>query len=946
MTRQYIVTGMTCAACQAHVEKAVSKLDAVDSVTVSLLTNSMSVEGAASPGEVIGAVEKAGYGAQVKGEDPGKKAGSAAAKMAAEEDALKDRETPRLRKRLLRSVLWLIVLMYVTMGHNMLGWLVPSFLSHNHLGLALTQMLIAIIVMYINREFFTSGFKGLARLSPNMDALVALGSSVSFAWSLYVLYRMTVMVTKGVPNMDLMSVYHDQLYFETAAMIPALITVGKTLEAMSKGRTTDALKNLLRMAPKTAMVEREGRLAEVPVDEVRQGDVFAVKPGESIPVDGVILEGSTAVDESALTGESIPVDKEKDDAVSAATINRSGYIRARATRVGEDTTFAKIIQMVSDAAATKAPIARIADRVSGVFVPAVIGIAIAVFAVWLILGRTTTFALERAIAVLVVSCPCALGLATPVAIMVGNGVGAKNGILFKTSEALENTGRVQIVALDKTGTITEGKPVVTDVIPAAGVTEEELLLAAYSLERKSEHPLARAVVAYGGEKGLAARDAKECRALAGNGLEGRVDGALLHGGSAGFISTLAVIGEDLRARADRLAEQGRTPLYFERDGRLLGIIAVADVIKEDSARAVGELRAQGIEVVMLTGDNERTARAIGEQAGVDRVIAGVLPEGKEAVIRRLQERCRVAMVGDGINDAPALTRADIGIAIGAGTDVAIDSADIVLMNSKLTDVSGATRLSRATLRNIHENLFWAFAYNVILIPMAAGLYPGIEMNPMWGAAAMAISSFTVCMNALRLNLFRVHDASRDRKLRRPARPESGDPKDAPADRPAADPAGTEAPAGPAPEKKGSVRETVLRVGGMMCAHCEKRVRQALEGVEGVREAVPDHAAGKVTVRHDAPLDEEALKAAVSDAGYEYLGPEHGETVLLVGGMMCAHCEKRVRQALEGVEGVLEAVPDHAAGKVTVRHDVPLDEEALKAAVSQAGYEYLGQDRAR
>ena len=946
MSKQYIVTGMTCAACQAHVEKAVSKLEDVDSVTVSLLTNSMSVEGTASPEEVIRAVEKAGYGAEVKGAEQEKKAGgSVSAKLAAEEDALKDRETPKLKRRLFLSVLWLAVLMYLTMGHNMLGLPVPAPLEHNHLGLALTQMIIALVVMFINRDFFTSGFRGLVHLSPNMDALVALGSSVSFAWSLYVFYRMTVMITRGTANADLMGIYHDQLYFETAAMIPALITVGKTLEAMSKGRTTDALKNLLRMAPKTAVVERGGERLEVSIDEVQPEDIFVVKPGESIPVDGVIIEGSTAVDESALTGESIPVDKETGDSVSAATINQSGFIRARATRVGEDTTFSQIIQMVSDAAATKAPIARIADKVSGVFVPAVMGIAAVVFVIWMISGRPVTFALERAIAVLVVSCPCALGLATPVAIMVGNGMGAKNGILFKTSEALETAGRIQIVALDKTGTITEGKPVVTDVIPASYVTEAELLEAAYSLEQKSEHPLARAVVAFGEEKGLAAQAVSDFTALAGSGLAGRIGGALLHGGSGKFISSIAGVGEEVGLQADRLAEQGKTPLFFERDGRLLGIIAVADVIKADSARAVKELQGQGIEVVMLTGDNERTARAIGREAGVDRVIAGVLPEGKEAVIRQLQARGKVAMVGDGINDAPALTRADIGIAIGAGTDVAIDSADIVLMNSKLTDVSGATRLSRATLRNIHENLFWAFAYNAILIPMAAGLYPGIEMNPMWGAAAMALSSFTVCMNALRLNLFNVYDASKDRKLRKPALPEDTGNFAAVTETAAKAEACAVNPVKTIQGGDKEMQETEVFVNGMMCVNCERHVKKALEGLAGITEALPDHTAGKVTVKHDAPLDEAAMKAAVTDAGYEYVGLKTDaapqETVFLVNGMMCVNCERHVKKALEGLEGVIEAVPDHTTGAVTVKHDAPLDEAAVKAAVTDAGYEYAG-----
>ena len=843
MAQQYIVTGMTCAACQAHVERAVSKLNKVDSVTVSLLTNSMSVDGTASSKEVIDAVEKAGYGAQVKGEEPDKARGSISEKIAAEEDALKDRETPRLKKRLLESILFLIILMYITMGHNMLNWPVPAPFLNNHLGLTLTQMLIAIAVMGINRDFFISGFRSLAHLSPNMDALVALGSTVSFAWSLYVFYKMTVMVTVGASNMELMNVYHDQLYFETAAMIPALITVGKTLEAMSKGRTTDALKNL------TAVIEREEQQFTVGIDEVQIGDIFVVKPGEAIPVDGVITFGSTAIDESALTGESIPVDKETGDRVFAATINRSGFIKARATRVGEDTTFSQIIQMVSNAAATKAPIARIADKVSGVFVPAVIAIAAAVFVLWMISGQPVTFALERAIAVLVVSCPCALGLATPVAIMVGNGMGAKNGILFKTSEALETTGRIQIAALDKTGTITKGSPVITDVVPAEGVQEAELLQLAYSLELQSEHPLAKAIVAYGMEHELDALEVLEYKALAGNGLCGRINGLMLRGGSEKFIADHTGIGDQIKKRSEQLCGQGKTPLYFERDTKLLGMIAVADVIKEDSAQAVKELQAQGIEVVMLTGDNEGTAKAIGAQAGVDRVIAGVLPEGKEAVIRQLQERGKVAMVGDGINDAPALTRADIGIAIGAGTDVAIDSADIVLMNSRLSDVPGAIRLSRATLRNIHENLFWAFAYNVILIPIAAGLYPHIEMNPMWGAAAMAISSFTVCMNALRLNLFDVFDTSRDKRILRPKA--LGNDADARAD--------------------GVVSETVIRVEGMMCENCEKHVRKALENIEGILEAVPDHTNGMVRVMHNMPLDETLINTAVTEEGYEYTG---------------------------------------------------------------------------
>ncbi len=874
MSQQYIVTGMTCAACQAHVEKAVSNLKGVESVTVSLLTNSMAVSGDVPAAQVIAAVEKAGYGAQIKGTETAKKAGgSVSAKLAAEEEALRDRETPRLKKRLIQSVVWLLVLMYLTMGHHMLGLPVPAFLAHNHLGLALTQMIIALIVMGINRDFFISGFRGLIHLSPNMDALVALGSSVSFGWSLYVFYQMTVMVTNGTPNMDLMGIYHEQLYFETAAMIPALITVGKTLEAMSKGRTTDALKNLLRMAPKTAVIERDGQTVEVGIDEVQPGDIFVVKPGESIPVDGVIIDGGTAVDESALTGESIPVDKGVNDAVSAATMNQSGFIRARATRVGEDTTFAQIIQMVSDAAATKAPIARIADKVSAVFVPAVMGIAAVVFVAWLMAGQTVTFALERAIAVLVVSCPCALGLATPVAIMVGNGMGARNGILFKTSEALENTGRVQIVALDKTGTITAGKPMVTDIIPAAGVGQEELLEAAYALERKSEHPLARAIVDMGDEKGLPRHEVTDFAALAGNGLEGRLNGQRLHGGSGKYIAGIAAPDPNLKEKADALAGLGKTPLFFAREGKLLGIIAVADVIKPDSARAVRELQGQGIEVVMLTGDNERTAKAIGAQAGVDQVIAGVLPEGKEAVIRELQTRGRVAMVGDGINDAPALTRADVGIAIGAGADVAIDAADIVLIESRLTDVPGAIRLSRATLRRIHENLFWAFAYNALLIPMAAGLYPGIKMHPMWGAAAMALSSFTVCMNALRLNLFHVHDPSGDRKMRKPAAPADGPVTGSIGQDKMPDVCGQKAPeqtekcSGQCP----ALQSTTINVGGMMCENCERHVKKALEGIEGIAEAAPDYTTGRVVVRHAGPLDEEMMKTAIEEADYEYKG---------------------------------------------------------------------------
>lgn len=857
--KQYIVTGMTCAACQARVEKAVGKLPGVKEVSVSLLTNSMGVEGDVSEADVIRAVEEAGYGARPKNAADTKeneKKHSASAKLATEEEALKDHETPKLVKRLAWSIGFLLLLMYLTMGHNMLGLPVPSFLVHNHTGLALTQMLLAIIVMYINRAFFISGFRSLFHGSPNMDALVALGSSVSFGWSLYVFYKMTVLITQGTPNADLMEMYHSQLYFESAAMIPALITVGKTLESLSKGRTTDALRNLMKMAPRTAVIERDGKELTVDIDEVQKGDVFVVKPGESIPVDGVILEGNTAVDESALTGESIPVDKTAGDAVSAATINQSGFFKARASRVGEDTTFSRIIQMVSDAAATKAPIARIADKVSGVFVPAVIAIAAVVFVIWMVQGAGVVFALERAISVLVISCPCALGLATPVAIMVGNGMGAKNGILFKTSESLESAGKVQIIALDKTGTITAGKPEVTDIIPADGFSEAELVETAYLMEVRSEHPLAKAIVNAVDNPPCPIHPVINWKDLPGNGISAEQNGQLLYAGSGKFIRTVCMIDRKIEQSEKSLSEEGKTPLFFSRDGMLLGIIAVADVIKEDSAQAVKELQNMGIEVVMLTGDNERTARAIGKQAGVDRVIAGVLPDGKEAVVRNLQEYGRVAMVGDGINDSPALTRADIGIAIGAGADVAVDSADVVLMNSKLTDVSAAVRLSRGTLRNIYENLFWAFAYNIILIPMAAGLFRGIRMNPMWGAAAMSLSSFTVCMNALRLNLFKVHDASHDRRMRKTVSLDGLSDSN---------------------ENNTKTEETTmtktLKVEGMMCEHCEARVKKALEAVNGVESAVADHNANTAVVTLSADVADDVLRKAVEDQDYKVLGIE-------------------------------------------------------------------------
>lgn len=856
---QFIVTGMTCAACQARVEKAVGKLPGVNEVSVSLLTNSMGVDGDVSEADIIRAVEEAGYGARPKNAadtKDRKETHGVSAKLAAEEEALKDHETPKLVKRLAWSIGFLLILMYLTMGHNMLGLPVPAFLMHNHLGLALTQMLLAIIVMYINRAFFISGFRTLFHGSPNMDALVALGSSVSFGWSLYVYYRMTVMITQGIPNAELMEIYHSQLYFESAAMIPALITVGKTLESLSKGRTTDALKNLMKMAPGTAVVEREGKELLVDIDEVQAGDIFVVKPGESIPVDGTILEGDTAVDESALTGESIPVDKTVGDHVSAATINQSGFFKAKASRVGEDTTFSQIIQMVSDAAATKAPIARIADKVSGVFVPAVIAIAAIVFILWIVQGAGVAFALERAISVLVISCPCALGLATPVAIMVGNGMGARNGILFKTSESLESTGKVQIIALDKTGTVTAGKPEVTDIIPADGISENELVMAAYLLEVRSEHPLARAIVNSVDSPPCPVHSIMNWKALPGNGISAKQDGQILYAGSGKFIRTVCRIDRKMEQREKRLSEEGKTPLFFARDGMLLGMIAVADVIKEDSAQAVKELQNMGIEVVMLTGDNERTARAIGKQAGVDRVIAGILPDGKGSVIRSLQKYGKVAMVGDGINDSPALTRADIGIAIGAGADVAVDSADVVLMNSKLTDVSAAVRLSRGTLRNIYENLFWAFAYNMILIPMAAGLYRGIHMNPMWGAAAMSLSSFTVCMNALRLNLFKVHDASRDRKMRKAVSLDGVSDRNVNHEK---------------MEEKTMTK--TLKVEGMMCEHCEARVKKALEAVAGVESAVADHNADTAVVTLSADVADDVLRKAVEDQDYKVLGVE-------------------------------------------------------------------------
>ncbi len=832
---QYNVTGMSCAACQARVEKAVSKVPGVTSCAVSLLTNSMGVEGTAAEADIIRAVEEAGYGASRKG------GGAAKSSPSAGEDALADRETPVLRRRLIWSVGFVLILMYFSMGHMMWGWPVPKFFQGNHVAMGLIQMLLAIIVMVINQKFFVSGFKGLIHRAPNMDTLVALGSAASFGWSTWVLFMMTRAQVDG--DMDAVMEYMMDFWFESAAMILALITVGKMLEAMSKGRTTDALKSLMKLSPKTATVEREGKEATVPVEDVAVGDVFLVRPGESIPVDGVVLEGHSAVNESALTGESIPVDKAPGDKVSAATVNEAGLLRCRANRVGEDTTLSQIIKMVSDAAATKAPIAKIADKVSGVFVPAVIGIALVTVAVWLALGQTVGYALARGISVLVISCPCALGLATPVAIMVGNGVGAKNGILFKTAVSLEETGRVETVVLDKTGTVTSGKPKVTDLVPAAGVTETELLTLAAALERGSEHPLARAILERAGELALTPPAVADFHALPGNGVAAKLDGAALTGGSLAFVSASLPVDEALSDKAAALSEEGKTPLLFARDGQLLGLIAVADTVKEDSREAIAQLQNMGIRVVMLTGDNERTARAIGAQVGVDEVIAGVLPDGKEAVIRKLQSRGKVAMVGDGINDAPALTRADVGLAIGAGTDVAIEAADVVLMKSALLDVPAAIRLSRATLRNIHQNLFWAFFYNSIGIPLAAGVFVGLglTLNPMFGAAAMSLSSFCVVTNALRLNLVKIRDTRHDKKIHHRSK------------------------------KEEKIMEKTLKIEGMMCPHCEMRVKKALEAVPGVVEATPSHTAGSAVVKLSKDVDTAALKKAVEDQGYEVVG---------------------------------------------------------------------------
>ena len=854
--KQYTVTGMSCAACSARVEKAVSKVDGVTSCSVSLLTNSMGVEGSATDAQIVEAVEQAGYGASPKGtatESENDKANSSLEQLKAAQDALVDRETPKLRNRLISSLIFLVVLMYFSMGHMMWGWPLPEFFNGNHVAMGLLQLLLTVAVMVINQKFFISGFKGLIHGAPNMDTLVALGSAASFGYSVYALFAMTAAQVNG--DMDAVMSYMHEFYFESAAMILALITVGKMLEAHSKGKTTDALKSLMQLAPKTATVVRDGVEQEISVDAVKKGDIFVVRPGENIPVDGEIIDGTTAVNESALTGESIPVDKQPKDAVSAATVNQSGFIKCRATRVGEDTTLSQIIQMVSDAAATKAPIAKIADRVSGVFVPAVITIAIITIIAWLIAGETVGFALARGISVLVISCPCALGLATPVAIMVGNGKGAKSGILFKTAASLEATGRTQIVALDKTGTITSGEPKVTDIVPdetffeGTGNNDGKLLAIAASVEAKSEHPLAKAIMERAKTDEIAVAEVTDFSAVVGNGLTAILAGKMIKAGNLAFVSKFVKVSDDMRTKAVEFSKEGKTPLFFAADDRLCGIIAVADTIKEDSPEAVRQLKNMGIRVVMLTGDNEQTANAIGKQAGVDEVIAGVLPDGKEAVIRKLKKQGRVAMVGDGINDAPALTRADMGIAIGAGSDVAIDAADVVLMKNRLIDVPAAVRLSRATLTNIHENLFWAFFYNVIGIPLAAGLwYPllGWKLNPMFGAAAMSLSSFCVVTNALRLNLCRVYDPKHDRKATPDRKNKTNEPNES--------------------EEKSMTK--TMNIEGMMCGHCEARVKKALEALDAVSEAAVSHESGTVVVTLSSDISDEKLKETVEAEDYK------------------------------------------------------------------------------
>ena len=878
---KYNITGMSCAACQAHVEKAVSKVPGVESVSVSLLTNSMGVEGSASSEAIVKAVEDAGYGAAIQGAEESQ---SSTNSLEAQEKALEDKESPVLKRRLVTSVVFLLVLMYFSMGHTMFHLPLPKFLDGNHIGITVIQMVLAAIVMFINKKFFVSGWKSVRSGAPSMDTLVAMGSMTSFLWSFYILMQMTRSVTDG-DTKAVMAGMHN-LYFESAAMIVTLITVGKLLEALSKGRTTDALKSLMKLAPKTAVIERDGEETLVQIAEVKTGDIFVVRPGESIPVDGVIIEGGTAIDESALTGESVPVDKAVGDEVSAATINRTGFIRAKATRVGEDTTLSQIIKMVSDAAATKAPIAKIADRVSGVFVPVVIIIAVIVTLIWIFVGQPFGYALARGIAVLVVSCPCALGLATPVAIMVGSGLGAKNGILFKTASSLEETGRIQIVALDKTGTITKGEPTVTDIKPAEGVTAVQLLNIANALEARSEHPFALAITRYFEEKReelkLADVEIEAFEAISGKGIQAKLVGAEskgdLYAGSVKYISELVEVADDIKTEADSLAAQGKTPLLFAGGGKLIGMIAVADTVKADSRSAIAEMKRQGLKVVMITGDNERTARAIGDQAGIDYVASGVLPDGKENLIKELGKLGKVAMVGDGINDAPALTRADVGIAIGAGADVAVDAADVVLMNSRLSDVSGAIRLSRATLRNIHENLFWAFFYNILLIPLAAGAYvhfmKGWSMNPMWGAAAMSLSSFCVCMNALRLNLFKVHNANRDRHGK-------GEVSETKLNSLIAKVTGNEESSDEPGQnetnnlhednlKEGKVMTKTMKIEGMMCGHCEATVKKALEAIDGVNSAEVSHEVGTAVVELSEGVQDEVLKKAVEDKDYKVL----------------------------------------------------------------------------
>ena len=846
--KQYTVTGMSCAACSARVEKAVSKVDGVSACSVSLLTNSMGVEGDADSAAVIRAVEEAGYGAVLKEAD--REAGHNAESIREQEKALEDKETPKLKKRLFSSIGFLVVLMYFSMGHMMFGWPLPAFFEGNHVAMGLVQLLLTIMIMVINQKFFISGFKSLLHRAPNMDTLVAMGSSAAFLYSTYALFAMTDAQVKG--DMAGVMKYMDEFYFESAAMILTLITVGKMLEAHSKGKTTDALKGLMKLAPQKAVLLIGGEEKEVPIDQVKKGDLFLVKPGENIPVDGIVVKGSSAVNEAALTGESIPVDKAEGDDVSAATINQSGVLTCEAVRVGEDTALSRIIQMVSDAAATKAPIARIADKVSGIFVPAVIAIAVVTFLVWILAGQSFGYALARAISVLVISCPCALGLATPVAIMVGNGMGARNGILFKTAASLEEAGKTEIVVLDKTGTITKGEPRVTDILPAEGVPEERLLTLAYSLEKNSEHPLAGAVIAYAGEKQLRAEEVTEFQALPGNGLLGRSREGLLTGGSFAYISSKIPLSADTEEKVKQLAGEGKTPLLFGLDNQFLGMIAVADVVKEDSMEAVKELTDIGIRVIMLTGDNERTARAVAARAGITEVIAGVLPDGKEQVVRSLKEEGRVAMAGDGINDAPALTRADVGIAIGAGTDVAIDAADVVLMKSSLKDIPAAVRLSRATLRNIHENLFWAFIYNIIGIPLAAGVWIPLfhwQLNPMFGAAAMSLSSFCVVTNALRLNLFKVYDSSHDRKQKSRTAEESIKNKNI-------------------KKEKGNEMKKTMKIEGMMCGHCEAAVKKALEAVDGVESALVSHEKGSAEVTLTKEVADDVLKKAVEDKDYK------------------------------------------------------------------------------